>query len=68
MKGKDSGKRPVLLKIIIANFCGIAVALAIEFALLALGFLQESDIPHMLAGAFVYLLVVDIGWYVRGVW
>lgn len=65
---KGTGKRSVLFKIVLYNLLGIGVALAVEAALLLLGFLQESDIPRMFSGAIVFLFIVDIGWYVRGVW
>lgn len=57
-----------MFKIVLYNLLGIGVALAVEAALLLLGFLQESDIPRMFSGAIVFLFIVDIGWYVRGVW
>lgn len=43
-------------------------ALAIEAVLLSLGLLHEADVPYMVASALVFLLIVDIGWYVRGAW
>jgi hypothetical protein len=68
MKRRDPRERPVLLKVIITNLCAIAVAIVIDIVFLALGFSQEDDIPHMLTGTIVYLLIVDIGWWIRGVW
>ena len=68
MKHRNLGERPALLKVIITNLCVIAFAFALTIVAVALGFSQEDDIPHMLTGTIVYLLIVDIGWWIRGVW
>lgn len=68
MNGKGPGRRAVWPRIVLVNLCGLVEALAIEAVLLSLGLLHEADVPYMVASALVFLLIVDIGWYVRGAW